>query len=158
MDKASVFQNLGKRLFKILAKDCSKSWQKIVQIHQKNLGMGQTSPFWAVPRLQQLFCTLWILKLKFTRKILAWVGPSPPRPFLAMPGFWKRLAFQPLPNNPSPAFVPHHFELTICWPTFAFSALAVSQILIMQDWHASILTVRRYQIQMQNDTEFKHNR
>ena len=29
---------------KILAKDCSKSWQKIVQIHQKNLGMGQTSP------------------------------------------------------------------------------------------------------------------
>ena len=29
------------------------------QIHQKNPGMGQTPPpFWAVPRLQQLFCTL----------------------------------------------------------------------------------------------------
>ena len=62
---------------KILAKDCSKSRQKIVQIHQKNLGMGQTTPFWAVPRLQQLFCTLWILKVKFTRKILAWFRPPP---------------------------------------------------------------------------------
>ena len=36
MDKARVFQNPGKY--------CSKSWQKIVQIHQKNLGMGQTPP------------------------------------------------------------------------------------------------------------------
>ena len=32
---------------KILAKDCSKSWQKIVQIHQKNLGMVLAMPgFW----------------------------------------------------------------------------------------------------------------
>ena len=69
MDKARVFQNPGKRLFKILAKDCSnspeKSWHgsdppllggaKIAavvlhtmniegQIHQKNPGMGQTPP------------------------------------------------------------------------------------------------------------------
>ena len=43
---------------KILAKDCSKSWQKIVQIHRKNLGMGQTSPlcwFVLVHKMPKLF-------------------------------------------------------------------------------------------------------
>ena len=37
-------------------------------------------------------CTLWILKVKFNRKILAWVRPSPP--FLQMPGFWMRLSLR----------------------------------------------------------------
>ena len=94
MDKASVFQNLGKRLFKILAKDCSKSWQKIVQIHQKNLGMGQTSPLLGGAKIAAVVLHTMNIEGQIHQK-KSFHGSDPP--FLAMPGFWKRLALQPLP-------------------------------------------------------------
>ena len=73
-------------------------WKSINAMYvspEKSWHESDPPPFWVVPRLQQLFCTLWILKVKFTRKILAWVRPPPP--FLAMPGFWTLWLLQPLP-------------------------------------------------------------
>ena len=46
------------------------------------------------------------MKVKFTRKILAWVRPPPP--FLAMPGFWQLSLGQPLPKTGNLKVSPVH--------------------------------------------------
>ena len=63
--------------------------QKIVQIHQKNLGMGQTPPpLLGGAKIAAVVLHTMNIEGQIHQKNLG-MGQTPPLPFLAMPGFWK---------------------------------------------------------------------
>ena len=63
--------------------------QKIVQIHQKNLGMGQTPPLLGGAKIAAVVLHTMNIEGQIHQKNPG-MGQTPP-PFLAMPGFWQLL-------------------------------------------------------------------
>ena len=69
--------------------------QKIVQIHQKNLGMGQTPPLLGGAKIAAVVLHTMNIEGQIHQKNPG-MGQTPP-PFLAMPGFWQLSLLQSLP-------------------------------------------------------------